>query len=263
MKRLSVIIISWNEKATLDRCLRTLCDSFDFDSDEIVLVDNGSTDGTIEHVQEGYPKIRVLALPKNIGVGPARNRGIVIASGKYCMTLDNDTILEEPICGTKVKQFFDDHPEVGVWGYMLYNPDGSFQRNARRFPGWLQPLAARIGPLQKFRWARNLLDRHLMSELDPDSIQSKLDVDYVLGANQVFRKEDAALLNMYDESIFFGPEDFEFCLRAKRMGKTNYLVNGPKIVHDHRRRTRKFNMIMVHHLISYYRIMLKYRVNWI
>ena len=263
MTRLSVIIISWNEKATLDRCLRSLYPRFDFQSDEIILVDNGSTDGTVEHVQKHYPQIRLLALAKNIGVGPARNRGIILCSGRYCMTLDNDTILEEPIDGDEVEKFFEAHSDAGVWGYSLCNPDGSFQRNARRFPGWLQPLAARIRFLQKFRWARELLKSHLMAELDPNSFERELEVDYVLGANQIFRKSDAALLNMYDDSIFFGPEDFDFCLRAKRMGRVNYLVKGPKIIHDHRRRTRRFNMITVHHLISYYRIMWKHRVNWI
>jgi GT2 family glycosyltransferase len=260
MTRISLVIINWNESQTLARCLESFVPDFDFSKDEIIIVDNGSSDDSVSMVEARYPKIRVLKLPANIGVGPARNRGLVIATGEVCMTLDNDTIVKQPIDFGAIADRFKNDPQVGVCGYMLYNVDGTFQGNARRFPGWLQPVVARITPLQKFPPFKRLLDRHLMKELDVDQSPDAIPVDYVLGANQIFRREIGKKLNFYDPKIFFGPEDFDFCYRVKKLGFENYLLRGPVIVHDYRRRTRKFNMITVKHITGFYYIMLKNRI---
>ena len=75
---ISVVVITWNEKHLLSRCLENLCPNFDFDEDEIVVIDNGSIDGTAEMVSERFPSVRYYRLEENIGVGPARNRGIMV-----------------------------------------------------------------------------------------------------------------------------------------------------------------------------------------
>ena len=94
---LSVIIITWNESAILERCIGSFYEKFDFNHNEIIVVDNGSEDETLRVLSSKYPNIKVLALDKNYGVGPARNRGLMFSSGKYLMTLDNDTILNSDV----------------------------------------------------------------------------------------------------------------------------------------------------------------------
>ena len=93
---ISVVVITWNEKHLLSRCLENLCPNFDFDEDEIVVIDNGSIDGTAEMVSERFPSVRYYRLEENIGVGPARNRGIMVADKNIVMTLDNDAYLTTP-----------------------------------------------------------------------------------------------------------------------------------------------------------------------
>jgi|TARA_Y100000780_G_scaffold142630_2_gene128818 GT2 family glycosyltransferase len=260
--RLSIIIITWNEKIVLDRCLSSFYNNFDFNNDELVIVDNGSEDKTLEVLSSKYPNAKVLALDKNYGVGPARNRGLILSRGKYLMTLDNDTILNQEVdLGHAVDKFLSENSNVGVFGFKLLNSDGTFQQSCRRFPGWLQPLAARLSILQKFPFFKNIQSEHMMEDVDFGSVQYPYEVDYVLGANQIYRRETFAKLNGYDDKIFFGPEDFDFCYRAKNeLQLKNYLSDDVEIVHDYTRRTRKFNLITLKHIVSYYYIMFKNRV---
>ena len=78
-----------------------------------------------------------------------------------------------------------------------------------------------------------------------------IEVDYVLGANQTFTKKVAALLMGYDERIFFGPEDAEFCVRTNQLGLRNYYSQSISIVHDYKRRTRKFSKLTIKHLLGF------------
>jgi GT2 family glycosyltransferase len=261
MKRLSVIIITWNERETLRKCLDSFYEKFDFYNDEIVLIDNGSTDNTDTLVRENYPKVQYFKLEKNIGVGPARNRGIIAATGKYLMTLDNDTIVDQCNFGEKIEDFFFRYPDCGVLGFKLLNADGSFQQSCRKFPGWLQPIAARITFTQKLPFFRKIITSHMMENFNFDSINYPLEVDYIIGANQIFEKSLVVAINSYDEKIFFGPEDFDFCYRAHVFGRKNYLSDEIAIVHDYQRRTRKLSLITLKHISAYYYVMLKNKVS--
>ncbi|WP_281688449.1 glycosyltransferase family 2 protein [Pseudomonas citronellolis] len=258
--RLSVIIISWNENETLNRCLESLYKKIDFEKDEIILIDNGSTDGTTELIKIKYPKINYLYLPKNIGVGPARNRGIVLSQGRFIMTLDNDTIIRNANFGDVIESFYSSHKNAGVLGFRLLNPDETHQQSCRRFPGWLQPLAARVPGLSKLNLFKSIQSKHLMEDIDFQSISYPFPVDYVLGANQVFPRKLASILFGYDDSIFFGPEDFDFCFRAQQLGYKNYLLDDICIIHDYQRRTRKLSLLTLKHIVSYYKIMIKNKV---
>lgn len=263
MKRLSIIIITWNEVSTLTRCLSSFYSKFDFERDEILVIDNGSTDGTAERMASQFSQVRYFRLPKNIGVGPARNRGLFMSEGRFCMTLDNDTVVNRCDFGDRVEAFFSLRPDCGVLGFTLLNADGSLQRSARRYPGWLQPLASRIKLLSRIPLFRKIQLRHHMTDVDFETAVYPLKVDYVLGANQVYRKVDAMYLGGYDGAIFFGPEDFDFCFRMEKMGRSNYLSNEIAIVHDYQRRTTKFSKTMMRHVAGYYYVMFKNRVSWL
>lgn len=248
--RLSIIIITWNERENLERCLYSLLDKVDFGRDEVIVVDNGSKDGSAEFVAS-LPQIRYFPLERNFGVGPARNRGLFLARGKYCMTLDNDTIFLTPDPGSIVEQFFQTHPDAGVVGFELLNVDRSRQDSTRRFPRFYQPIAARIPASRKLGFVRRELERHLMTDTRFEDDVDPFEVDYVLGANQTFTKEVAALLMGYDDRIFFGPEDAEFCVRTHKLGLRNYYCRRISIVHDYKRRTRKFSKLTIKHLAGF------------
>ncbi|MGN6091341.1 MAG: glycosyltransferase family 2 protein [Luteibacter jiangsuensis] len=248
--RLSIVIITWNELGNLERCLRSLLDKVDFSRDEVIVVDNGSTDGSAEFVAT-LPQIRYFPLERNFGVGPARNRGLFLARGKYCMTLDNDTIFLTDDPGSIVEDFFLSHPDAGVVGFELLNIDRSRQDSTRRFPRFYQPIAARVPLSRRLGFVRRELERHLMLDTRFDEGNDPMEVDYVLGANQTFTKDVAALLMGYDDRIFFGPEDAEFCVRTKKLGLRNYYSRRISVIHDYKRRTRKFSKLTLKHLAGF------------
>jgi Predicted glycosyltransferases len=249
-KRLSIIIITWNELANLERCLLSLVDKVDFSQDEVIVVDNGSKDGSAEFVAT-LPQVRYFPLESNLGVGPARNRGLFLARGRYCMTLDNDTIFLTDDPGSIVETFFTAHPDAGVVGFELLNVDRTRQDSTRRFPRFYQPIAARVAATRKLGFVQRELDRHLMTDTVFENEADPMEVDYVLGANQTFTKKTAALLMGYDDRIFFGPEDAEFCVRTRKMGLRNYYSRRISIVHDYKRRTRKFSKLTIKHLAGF------------
>lgn len=248
--RLSIVIITWNEKDNLQRCLLSLMDKLDFERDEVIVVDNGSRDGSAEFVAS-LPQVRYFPLDSNHGVGPARNRGLFLARGRYCMTLDNDTIFLTADPGSIVDEFFQTHPDAGVVGFELLNVDRTRQDSTRRFPRFFQPIAARIPATRKLGFVQRELDRHLMVDTVFDDADDPLEVDYVLGANQTFTKAVAARLMGYDDRIFFGPEDAEFCVRTRKLGLRNYYCRRISVVHDYKRRTRKFSRLALRHLAGF------------
>lgn len=256
--RLSIIVITWNEVENLRRCIASLMYRVDFSKDEIIVVDNGSQDGTDEFVAQ-HPQIRYFRLDRNYGVAPARNRGLFLARGEYCMTLDNDTIFLTPDPGAAVDKFFKDHSDAGVVGFQLLNTDHTRQNSTRRFPRFYQPIAARISASRKLKFVDRELHRHLMTDVDFDRASDPMEVDYVLGANQVFTKTVAAQLLGYDERIFFGPEDAEFCVRTHKLGLRNYYSRSISIIHDYKRRTRGFSRLTLKHLAGFVYMLKKHR----
>src|SRR5688572_26275924 len=185
-KRLTEVLITWNERARLQTCLRSLMPAIDFERHEVLVVDNGSRDGTDEMVASEFPQVRYFPLDRNIGVGPARNRGIALATGEMIMILDNDTEVLDMDFPDVIERAFAEDPQLGLLGFRLENPDGTTQHSTRRFPTIIHPFIARIGLLQKIPFFRRMLERHLMEDVDLDALRERTSVDYVLGANQIF-----------------------------------------------------------------------------
>ncbi|WP_027349025.1 glycosyltransferase family 2 protein [Halotalea alkalilenta] len=255
---LSIVILSWNELGVLDRCLSSFYDRFDFSTGEIILIDNGSTDGTLVHVNQRYPKVITYRFEHNMGVSVSRNKAVELSSGRFIMTLDNDTIIDDCHFVEAIDNHYKRYPETGVLGFKLLNSDGSFQQSFRRFPGWIQPFAARVEVLQKIPFFANVQNRHMMSDLDPASLEFPLVVDYMLGANQIYRRALFDKLEGYDSKIFYGPEDFDFCMRAGRLGLVNYVSDALSITHAYQRKTKKkFSRMTLKHFYYYYYVMMK------
>ena len=247
--RLSVVVITWNQRDVLARCLHSLVSSLDESCDEIVLVDNGSVDGTDRLVRERFPQVQYIPLPQNIGVGPARNIGIQRAHGQFVMTLDNDArILDGGAgLGTEVERVFGTSPDIGVLAFRLVYPDGRDQPNARRFPTMMQPFVARAASLRRFTALRLYHERMSYAGVDLHGGDAPADVDWVLGANQVFRRETALAVGAYDPRMFYGHEDCEFCLRVRRLGLRVVVTGAVTIEHDyHRRSTHSLRLFLRH-----------------
>ena len=146
---LSIVILNWNVRDLLDRCVASL--RSDRYALEIIVVDNASRDDSVAMVREKYPQVTVIANAENRGFTGGNNQGIEASHGRYVMVLNPDTeVLGDAL--DRLVIYLDEHPDVGAIGPQLLNPDRSVQSSRRRFPTlttaffestWLQGLAPR------------------------------------------------------------------------------------------------------------------------
>lgn len=231
---LSVVLITWKMRNLLERMLESLyahMPSMDF---EVLCVDNGSGDGTIEMIRSRFPQVHLITNPENRGVAPARNQAIALARGKYIAILDADLELVEDAMGPLL-DFLETNPHYGIAGARLTFPDGTTQFNAKRFPSFLGLLSRRL-PFLRFLDGGRALAKHEMH--DWDRLSSR-EVDYLIGACQVVRREVFEKVGNLDEGIFYGPEDIDFCLRTRRAGWKIWWKHDVRIIHHEQRTTKK------------------------
>ena len=144
--KLSVIILCWNDLKVLRDCLRSIYETTKALEFEVIVSDNGSTDGSIEFIREHYPQVRLIENGRNLRFAKANNVGIRASRGEYILILNPDTIIHE---GTleKMVTYADARPKGGAFGCRVLNSDGSYQESARPFLSvrgeWLTALGLR------------------------------------------------------------------------------------------------------------------------
>jgi len=227
MPDLSVIIVNWNVRDLLRRCLHSILANLPACQLEIIVVDNGSTDGSPEMVRTEFPQVHLMANPDNRGFTAANNQGLAVARGRYVLLLNPDTEVVGDALETLVA-FADAHPDVGVVGPQLLNPDGTVQSSRRRFPTlatallestWLQPYAP-----------RRLLARYYVLDRPDDEVQ---DVDWVTGAALMARREAVEQVGPLDEGFFMYSEELDWCRRFRAAGwRVVYLPTARVIHHE-------------------------------
>jgi GT2 family glycosyltransferase len=115
---LSIVLVCWNNKSYIDPCLKSLYDGHLKYSFDVFVVDNGSSDGSQQMLQEKYPEVRIIQNSGNVGLGKASNQGIDASTGRYILLLNNDTIVNGPSFDAMVK-FLDENPTTGAVGGKL------------------------------------------------------------------------------------------------------------------------------------------------
>ncbi len=225
MVDLSVIIVNWNVRDLLRRCLQSIFANLPACRLEIIVVDNASGDGSAEMARTEFPQVRLIANPDNRGFPAANNQGLAVARGRYVLLLNPDTEVLSDALETMVA-FADTHPDVGVVGPQLLNPDGTVQSSRRRFPTlatalfestWLQPYAP-----------RRLLERYYVLDRPDDQVQ---DVDWVTGAALMARREAVEQVGPLDEGFFMYCEELDWCRRFREAGWRVVYLPTARIVH--------------------------------
>ena len=135
----SIIIVSWNTKQLLEQCLYSIYKNSEGLSCQIIVVDNGSTDGSAEMVKDKFPQVNLIRNMENRGFAAANNQGIKISKGRYVLLLNSDTIILDNAI-TKTVKFADNHPNVAVVGCKVLNPDMTLQRTCFMFPSTLNMI---------------------------------------------------------------------------------------------------------------------------
>lgn len=231
MEDLSVLIVTWNACDALSECLAALPAACAPRAFETVVVVNGSTDGTAGLLGDRFPAARVIANARNLGVAPARNQALAAARGGVLVLLDDDTI-PKPGSLAALAAALEQSPGAGIAGPRLESPEGELQLSCRRFHNALTPFLRRFRSVESSRRLRE----YLMADWDH---ASRREVDHVIGACQAFRRETFERLGPLDGRMFYGWEDTDYCVRARRAGLSVLYVPEAVVVHRERRLTRR------------------------
>ena len=201
----SIIVVTYNTADMIVMCL----DSLGLDADpsrEVFVVDNASTDGGAEMVQNRYPWVRQIVNKDNRGFAAANNQVLPLCRGRYLYYLNPDAKLTGPGLLEKCIRFMEAHPEVGLAGTRMINPDGTHQESiSRRYPG------------QKFT----------RSEMDG----LKGDIACVLGASMIARTDLIRRIGGFDEEFMLYGEDQDLCLRIRRAGYEIGFIDDAVVLH--------------------------------
>ncbi len=219
---LSVIITNWNTRELLRQCLESVAASLHVMA-EVIVVDNGSGDGSIEMLAADFPKVRVIANRQNRGFAAANNQGLALAQGRYLLLLNSDTLVA-PDALTQLVKFMDAHSDAGACGPQLRNQDGTLQPSGRAFPSLLTATIALL-PVP------SLLRRMTATSMERRDYSQVAAVDEVSGAALCLRREALAQTGGLDEDFFFLGEDVELCWRLHKAGWVVYYVPQAVITH--------------------------------
>lgn len=235
MQKLSVIMITWNAKHFLEKSLASVYEKNKGFNFELIVIDNHSTDGSIEFIESNYPDAILIKNARNRGVAPARNQGFKVANGKYFLILDVDTELITDNAFDVLYNYMEKNANVGVIGSKLIFQSGELQLTCRTFPSVWVKLFNRIENISFIKNSK-MVQTHYMLDVDHNKIQV---VDYVIGAFQLIRRSLIEEIGDYDEKIFYGPEDIDFCLRAKKRGYLTVYFPDVVLYHFYQRITKK------------------------
>ena len=206
---LDVVVVSYRCRDHLRRCLASLKRHAPSGT-RVWVIDNDSRDGTVELVRDEFPSVVLLESGENAGFARATNRGIAAGSAPYVLALNPDTELDENTLPTLLR-LMDEHPEVGVAGPRLEQPDGTFDHASRRsFPTLL-------GALGHFSGIGRRLESGPLAQYRATEVE-RGPVDAVNGAFMLIRRAALEQVGLFDEGYWMYMEDLDLCFRFKQAG---------------------------------------------
>jgi N-acetylglucosaminyl-diphospho-decaprenol L-rhamnosyltransferase len=215
----SVVVVTWNALPWLEQCLESVRDR------EVVVVDNGSTDGTVDFVRDRFPEVRVIE-QENKGMGGGNNAGMRAADGRYFFLLNSDAwVVDDAL--DKLVAFADGQPGAAVVGPKLLNVDGSLQRSVRGEPT-LWRLATEYLFIRKLAPHSRRLNPLYRGDFDHDRVE---EVDWLFGPALLVRREAADAVGLFDEDFFMFSEEVDWMTRFRRAGWTVVFFPDAEVVH--------------------------------
>jgi len=221
----SVIILNYNGKKyldeLLDKCIAAVLES-DYVDIELIFVDNGSTDGSINHVRErfgGDRRMKIVRLEKNYGTAKGKNEGIRNSRGAIIFLLNNDTLIPKNAIRRVVDALQIDK-KVGIAGCKIVSPNGETQTEGVKF--------------RKFLTIFEVLFENVFSDKTPslyENLKGVKRVDWVWGTAIMIKKDVIEKIGLHDENYYAYSEEIDFCYRAKKSGFEVLSVTDVRIVH--------------------------------
>ncbi|MCL4458610.1 MAG: glycosyltransferase family 2 protein [Chloroflexi bacterium] len=225
---LSIVIVSWNVKDLLRACLRSVETEVRRSglSVEVLVVDNASSDGSVAMVMAEFPWVKLIVNDTNVGFTRANNQASSQAQGDYLLLLNPDTELRVGSLSS-MTEFMEKHRDVGVLGPQLLYGDGIIQSSRRRFPTLATALVEST-ILQRYMPNIGLLRRYYMTDTPDNEIQ---EVDWVVGACFMVRREALSQVGMLDERYYMYSEELDWCYRIKQAGWHVVYFPLAKVIH--------------------------------
>lgn len=237
MPELSVIIVNYNVKHFLEQCLYSVLAARDVET-EVIVVDNLSTDGSIEYLRPRFPQVHFIENKENTGFARACNQGLAAAKGNHILFLNPDTIVPED-CFRKSIDFLLAKPSAGGLGIRMIDGSGRFLKESKRaFPSPLTSLYKLFGLARLFPRSP-VFSRYHLGHL-PDNQSNEVDV--LAGAFMLIKKSVLDQTGGFDESFFMYGEDVDLSYRIQKAGYRNYYFAGSTIIHFKGESTRKGSM---------------------
>lgn len=252
--KLSIIIVNWNTKDLMRDCLNSVYREVNNVQLEVIVVDNASTDNSVEMLKKEFLEVRVIENKENVGFSRANNQGIKLSSGTYILLLNPDTIIYDNALG-KMIDFMDAHPEAGAVGCQLLEESGKHLvgdagyrlslKTALNYAFFLSKLFPKI--------CKGLFLNHRLNRK-----KEPIEVDWISGACFLVRRSILRDVGMMDENFFMFAEDMEWSHRIKSEGFKVYYLPYVSIIHlmgvstSRQKQIKNISTLWVENLHNYY-----------
>jgi len=255
---ISTVILSYNSAKPIRRCLDELIQALStFDCEnEIFIVDNGSKDGSVELIEQyktQHPDlIKPIFFKENTGTTYSRNAALKKATGEYVLVLDSDAYISNEAINT-LTQYLKVNSNTGMAVPRLFYNSGNFQLSCDIFP-------TLIHKFKRFLFLKKMEEQP--HELQ--SIDKPIDVDYAISACWMLSRAAVDKTGLFDEKIFYSPEDVDYCLRVWESGFKITYIPSAEVIHDAQELSRGFKLSKFHfsHLKGLFYLMNKHHYFW-
>ncbi|GAB4144203.1 MAG: glycosyltransferase family 2 protein [Planctomycetota bacterium] len=248
---LSVVVLSWNTRDLTLACLRSLLAETPRRAREIIVVDNGSEDGTADEIERRFPEVRLIRNRENRLYSAGNNQGVAAATAPWVCLLNSDTEVRPGALDSLV-DFLEEHPDYGAVSPRLVDPDGTVQRACQRFPTLASALC--FDSWWGTFWPGSVVqDRYLMRDFDHESSR---DVDQPPGACFVMRTAEYREMGGLDEEMELFYNDVDLCKRLWKKGRRIRYLAEAEVLHHRGASTRSFSKMLViwhRNRVTYYR----------
>ena len=211
---LSIIIVNWNTKELLRDCLHSVFEQTCGLNFEVLVVDNGSSDGSQDMVHKEFPDVTLIKSSENLGFAKANNLGLKMAKGDHLLLLNSDTVIQENAFGNMV-DFLKREARAGIVGPILLNQDNTRQLSAGHFYSLFYTFLSLFLPEKYLRY----------------SYRNTRQVDWVSGACFLFKREILEKVGELDDKFFMYVEEMEYCYRTRKAGFHTYFFSKAKVYH--------------------------------
>jgi len=244
--KLSVIIVNYNVKHFLELTLRTAQKAIQGIDGEIIVVDNDSTDSSVEYIRSRFPDIKVIANAVNLGFSSANNQAIVLAKGEYILLLNPDTVVSEDTF-LKCIDFADANPKIGAIGVKMIDGQGKYLPESKR--GLPTPWVSfcKIIGLNRLFPTSKYFNKYYLGYVQSNE---SAEIEILSGAFMFFRKEALDKVGLLDEDFFMYGEDIDISYRVLVAGYQNYYLADAEIIHFKGESTKRGSLNYVFHFYN-------------